>query len=165
LKNPTLKSALVFLVLLIVICLILYPAAVKENVINQFVVMICSQAACLIKLLGLEVYSRDTSIMGAGFSVDVKNGCNAIYEISLFICAVAAYPSGLKYKLSGVAVGSLIIYVFNLLRVVVLFLTGLYHRELFKMVHDHVSQSLFIFLVVVLWLLWASKTEKRIGKE
>jgi exosortase/archaeosortase family protein len=138
LKKHTLKSALMFLALLIVVCLILYPPAVREKVIGPFVVIICNQAAWLINLFGLEVHAHNTNIVGSGFSVDIKNGCNAVYEISLFLCAVFVYPSGVKYKLLGMAVGSLIIYSFNLLRVVSLFLVGVYHKELFNMVHNHV---------------------------
>ncbi|MBN1906176.1 MAG: exosortase H [Deltaproteobacteria bacterium] len=158
--NPTLKSAFIFITLLIIVCLCLYPLPVREKLINPFVRVICEQASYLINLFGTDVFSRDTIIIGSGFSVDVKDGCNAVYEISLFICAVLAYPSRLKYKLLGIACGSLIIYLFNLIRIVVLYMTGKYYNNIFKMVHDHVSQSLFIFLVVVLWLLWASGAKK-----
>jgi exosortase H (IPTLxxWG-CTERM-specific) len=164
-KNPTLKSALMFLVLLIVVCLILYPPGVRENVIEPFVVIICKQAAFFINLFGQEVYVHSTSIIGSGFSVDVKNGCNAVYEISLLICAIVVYPSRIKYKLLGILIGSMFVYVFNLLRVIGLFLTGVYDKDLFNMVHNHVSQSLFIFVVVVFWLLWASRTRERIHRE
>lgn len=162
LYNPTLKSAFIFISLLFAVCIILYPLSVKENVINPFVEMICKQAAYLINLFGTDVFSNNTSIIGGGFSVDVKNGCNAVYEISLFICAVLAYRSRFRYKLLGILCGSLIIYIFNLTRIVVLYMIGIYYNNHFEMVHEHVSQSLFIFLIVVLWLLWASGTKKRI---
>jgi exosortase family protein XrtM len=165
LKNHTLKSALMFLALLIVVCLILYPPAVNKNVIEPFVVMLCKQAAYLINLTGTGVHVHSTHIMGANFVVDVKNGCNAVYEISLFVCAVAVYPAGIMHKLKGIIIGSALLYIFNLTRIVILFLTGVYHKDFFNMVHNHVSQSLFIFLMVVFWLFWASRAGEKISTE
>jgi len=156
LKNSILKRGWFFILLLIAICLVLHPVRIRQIVIEPFTATICGQAAWLIRLGGVDAHSHHTALWGAGFSVDVKDGCNAIYEIGIFVCAVFAYPSTLRHKFLGIAGGSSVIYALNMVRVVSLFLIGVYHRSLFKMVHDHVSQGLFIFFVVILWIFWAS---------
>ncbi len=161
-KNPKTRSALIFLGLLMAVCLILYQLPARKHFIEPFTAIICKQAVWLLNLLGVAANSDQIRILGAGFSVTLKAGCNAVYEIALFVCAVVAYPSEIKKKLFGVFIGSSIIYVFNLIRVILLFLTGVYFNSLFNMVHDHVSQTIFIFFVVVLWLFWASSAQKRI---
>ena len=163
LRSPALRGGLIFISLLILFCIILYPVSVREHVTKPFTSFIALQAAWLIKFIGITVYSHGASITGKGFSVEIKNGCNAIYEISLFISAVIAYPSSLKYKFFGLAVGATVIYIFNLLRVIILFIIGVYYQGFFKMVHDHISQNIFIFFVVILWVFWASAAGNRIS--
>jgi exosortase H (IPTLxxWG-CTERM-specific) len=155
-QNAALRGTALFLGLLIAFWLTLHQQSVRERLATPFTAVIASQAAWIIDLIGVEAHHDGVSIYGDGFSVDVKDGCNAVYEIGLFLSAVIATPSSPKHKLLGAIAGPTAIYLFNLLRVVALFLTGVYCKELFSVVHDHASQSILIFFVVVLWLLWAS---------
>ena len=45
--------------------------------------------------------------------------------------------------------------VLNLIRIVTLFLIGVYFRKFFHMMHIDVWQALFILLTISLWFLWA----------
>lgn len=42
------------------------------------------------------------------FSVEIKNNCNAIYEIGLYASAVFAYPATLTERTLGFAMGSIL---------------------------------------------------------
>jgi exosortase H (IPTLxxWG-CTERM-specific) len=165
LKNPILVRAALLVGLLAGFSLALSPLSAKEHFSDPFTAGICRQAVWIINLFGINASQRDTAISGVAFSVDVKAGCNAIYEICLFVSAVIVYPSTLRQRFLGILYGVVIIYGFNLLRVVALFLIGAYDRNLFNMVHSHVSQALFIFLVVVLWLFWQTTARERTHQE
>lgn len=118
---------------------------------------IASQAAWLLKTAGMKVSASGSFISGNGFAVDIKYGCNAVYEMLVFAAATAAYPLKIEDRCTGVILGMAVIYAMNLLRVAALFLTGVFSPFLFGIVHEHVAQALFILLMVVLWVLWASR--------
>lgn len=55
------------------------------------------------------------------------------------------------------------IYALNMFRVAALFLTGVFSPFLFKILHEHVAQALFILLMVILWVLWVSRSNGGVG--
>ena len=123
---------------------------------------IASQATWILKVLGMDVYSRGVSISGEGFSVEILGNCNAIFETMLFLSAIIAFPSSLKEKAIGGIFGTIFIYLLNLVRVVVLFLIGVYAPQYFDESHVYVSQTIFIVMVAIFWLLWIGKGVKSI---
>jgi exosortase/archaeosortase family protein len=48
----------------------------------------------------------------------------------------------------------LLLLILNLVRIVSLFLIGVYSPRIFALTHIDVWQALFIFLAVLLWILW-----------
>jgi exosortase/archaeosortase family protein len=48
----------------------------------------------------------------------------------------------------------LLLLILNLVRIVSLFLIGVYFHRIFDLTHIDVWQALFIFLAVLLWILW-----------
>ena len=118
----------------------------------------------ILGLLGQDVTVRDTSISSPAFSVTVKQGCDAIEPTALFICAVLAFPAPFASKIPGIIVGALFLAVLNLIRIVTLFLTGVYFPNAFQFMHIEVWQVIFIPLAVlfwILWLLWATQSQIR----
>lgn len=164
-QNTTLRSAALFIGLLVAFWLIFHRHSLIEHVTGPFAAFIASQGAWIIDHLA-QVPARHygAQIYGGGFGVDIRDGCNVVYEIWLFISAIIATPAPMNHKFFGIIVGAIIIYAFNLLRVVVLFVTGLYHKAFFNQVHDHVSQSMLIFVVLILWLFWASFASRRASR-
>ncbi|GAG21353.1 unnamed protein product [marine sediment metagenome] len=53
-------------------------------------------------------------------------------------------------------IGCSLLLVLNLVRIVTLYLTGLYYRSLFDMMHLDVWQAAFIVLAILFWAGWAS---------
>lgn len=157
LKHPITRFCLLFLLLLVVFSFLLSLEPVKQYFYNPVTALIASQAAWLLKILGLKVHASGITISGEGFSVKILANCNAIFEIMLFLSAVIAFPALMKEKLIGGAVGIAFIYLLNLLRVVLLFLVGVYSPQFFEETHIYVTQSLFIVMVAIFWLFWAGK--------
>jgi len=86
-----------------------------------------------------------------GFSVEIKNNCNAIYEIGLYASAIFAYPAILTRTL-GFAIGSALLYLVNLLRVLSLIGIGRYFPGGFQIAHIYLWQAPFLALVAACWL-------------
>lgn len=160
LKNRGLCGGLIFLGILLSCCWLLSHNYVVRFLELNFTAGIATQAAWLLKLLGINVISTGISVTGHGFSVDIKYGCNAIYEILIYIAAMVAYPLRMKEKITGIIIGVVFIYILNLFRVIVLFWTGMHFPDVFKALHEHIGQSIFIFFLVFLWIFWVTRLNR-----
>ena len=125
--------------------------------------IIAKIASHILSFIGVSAQYHKNSIIGKSFSVDIGSGCIAFYEVVVFAAAIIAYPSKIKDKIGGVIAGSIAILTTNLIRVIILFLSGIYFPSIFNILHDHVAQALFILFMVVLWITWVGKTNARIS--
>ncbi len=94
-------------------------------------------------------------------SINVERGCDAVEPTALFISAVLASPVPWMSKFPAVVVGTLILAVVNVVRIVSLFLSAVYWRAAFDILHLDVWQAAFILLAIVMWALWASWAVRR----
>ncbi len=89
-------------------------------------------SGALLLAIGQDVRMTGTLIKGASFAVNIRNGCNGLEAMVIFIAAVIAFPaSSLTRRALGTILGILFIYAINLLRVVGLYLTGRYLPQFF----------------------------------
>ena len=116
--------------------------------------LIARTSGYVLALLGQEITVRGASIDSPRFSATIIRGCDAVEAISLYVCAVLAFPLPFLKKLIGVTVGALLLLILNLVRVVSLCMIGAYSRRMFDLMHIDVWQALFIFFAVLLWILW-----------
>ncbi len=74
--------------------------------------------------------------------------------MALYIAGIVAFPALLKKKFTGLIVGLLVIFFLNIVRIVALFLTGIYMPSLFEAMHVEVWQVIFILVAIALWFIW-----------
>lgn len=160
LKHPITRFCLLFLGLLVCFSIILSQRPVEKLFSTPFTTVIASQAAWILKAIGMDVHASGVSISGEGFSVEILGNCNAIFETMLFLSAIIAFPASIKEKALGGGLGTIFIYLLNLIRVVVLYLIGVYAPNYFDESHVYVSQTIFIVMVAMFWLLWIEKGVK-----
>lgn len=110
-----------------------------------------------LNLIGTSTHVRGTILASDSFAVNVVAECTAVGPLVLFIGAVIAYPASYSAKALGVALGLVILTVFNLVRIVSLFLIGAAYPEYLEIAHLLVWQTAIILLAIVLWLVWVEK--------
>jgi exosortase/archaeosortase family protein len=110
--------------------------------------------------MGAHSWVSGASVGIPGFAVEIKNNCNAIYEIGLYAAAVFAYPATWRLRTLGVAIGALLLYLANLLRVLALIGLGRYFPGGFQLAHLYLFQALFLALVAACWLSWLSRIRR-----
>lgn len=96
-------------------------------------------------------------IRSGTFTLEIKEGCEGIEGMLLIIAAICAFQMGVKEKISGVLAGILIIYLFNLLRIIVFYYTIKYKPDIFDVMHMYIGQSVIIFVGVLFFIMWISK--------
>jgi exosortase/archaeosortase family protein len=116
--------------------------------------------AGILRLLGVEASSVGATISSPRFSVRIWAGCDALEPFGLYAAAVIASPVPILFRFVGVFGGALIFFLINQIRIVSIFLVGIHAPGSFETVHLDVWQTAFVFLVVIVWLLWAQWTSR-----
>jgi len=130
---------------------------VNDHVIEPFTGGIARASGATLNLLGQNVTMQGTVIRNSRFAVNIRNGCNGVEAMLIFLAAVLAFPASWKSRLAGLGLGILAIQVVNLIRVVALFLTGIYFPKIFDTSHTVIWQTIVILFGVVLWIFWANR--------
>ena len=110
-----------------------------------------------LRLVGIHASSSGPVVTLSSFAVEIRNNCNAIYEVGLYTAAVWAYPATRRDRLIGTLVGASVLYVVNLLRIVTLLAVGLLYRSWFEATHLYAWQALFLLAVATCWIAWVSR--------
>lgn len=101
-------------------------------------------------------------IINGKFVARVIEGCNAISIIILFIAFIVAFAGRWKTTLFYCFAGSIIVYAFNLIRIVILAI-GLYHYPWRQdILHTVIFPMLIYGMVFLLWMIWVNRFSKNI---
>ncbi len=90
----------------------------------------------------------------------IVEGCNAVSVIILFASFIIAFSGKLKTTLLFILIGSLLIYILNVIRIALL--TVLLYRfpENEHILHGVVFPLIIYGLVFILWIFWVNKFSK-----
>lgn len=94
---------------------------------------------------------------GAGFAVEMRDGCNAVNVTILLWSAVLAFPAPPKQKALGLLAGSLIIQILNIVRFVSLYYIGQYSLTWFDFAHGYLWETLLVLDTMVVFWLWVNR--------
>lgn len=130
---------------------------VNDHVIEPFTGWIARASGVSLNFLGQGVTREGTALRSARFAVNIRNGCNGVEAMVIFLAAVVAFPAPWRARGIGLLLGVLVIQAVNLVRVIALFLTGAYFPAWFDSSHTVIWQGLVILTAVLLWIYWARR--------
>jgi archaeosortase B (VPXXXP-CTERM-specific) len=108
----------------------------------------------LMSLFTSEVQRTGTLLSFGTFSIDIVVECTGTHEALILTAAVVAFHASWKKKLIGLLLGALLIFGFNLLRILLLLVVGRYWPSTFHFLHIYFWQATMILMVASVWLLW-----------
>jgi exosortase H (IPTLxxWG-CTERM-specific) len=159
-KKPVFYFCMVFCAVLMTISILLRLDFFQTHLLTPHLKQIAVLCSTAIHTLGTSCDVSDTSILSDKFSINIVPGCDSIYPTALLWAALIAYPATWKSKLLGMAGGTVVLFIINILRVLSMFYVGRAFPSLFEFVHVYAWQALFILLTLALWLLWAVKVAR-----
>jgi exosortase/archaeosortase family protein len=112
----------------------------------------CLRAALAV-LTGSAAVNGDT-VSAAGISFSIISDCTPLLPTSLFFSACLAFPAGWRWKAAGVAGSAALLWVYNLIRVLVLFWVKARWPGAFDFVHVYLWQTATLIVVFLLFVLW-----------
>jgi len=107
----------------------------------------------------LNLFSYNTTVNGNtlgndNFTINIEAGCDGVGPMILFWTTIAVFPVKWAYKWKGLLYGTIFLFALNTIRVITLFLAGVYVRSIFEFLHVEVWQILFIAMTIFVWLIW-----------
>ncbi len=108
-------------------------------------------------VMGFRVTLDGLNLTSGDFAVEVSPACSGAVPSMIYLAAVFAYPATTRAKVVGTGIGLGIIHSANLVRVVSLFLIGLFANQYFHDTHVYVAQALVVAIAVATWLFWAGR--------
>ncbi len=131
----------------------------EANIDKKMVYITITISEKIIRILGYEVYTdgdRQLYIDGSS-GIWIGDNCNAITLIALFAGFIIAYPGNVIRKLWFIPLGSLIIFVLNVIRMVVLTIIDTYSRAWTEFNHTYTFNIIIYGVIFILWIYWAKK--------
>ena len=89
-----------------------------------------------------------------GFAVEIIDECTGLLEIVIFMAAVLSFGTTIRKKALGLLLGIPAIYLFNVLRIIVLVLVGAYWPGAFDFMHTYFWQVTLILMIGSVWVGW-----------
>jgi len=129
--------------------------------------IVAQQSADLLQTLGYEAqvlpHPDEASMklfINEKYVARVIEGCNSVSVIILFMAFILAFSGRFKTTIIYLLAGSVLIYVVNLFRVVILSV-GLFHYPWRKdILHTVIFPAIIYGMVCLLWVVWVNRFSK-----
>jgi exosortase/archaeosortase family protein len=146
---------------LMVFYILYYNPALQDKFFFHVVNVYASLSSKILNVFGYGTAVLNDTIYSSHFSVGIKKGCDALEPMALVTAGMIAFPSSLSWKIKGLLGALSFLFILNLIRIVSLFLTGIYSPRFFETMHVDVWQILFILLGIGCWMIWVRKVVKK----
>lgn len=153
-KKPFLRFALWFGLLMGLFYLFTLTMLYDKYIAAIYLNLNARAAGWVIGLFGFDVRVLENNLIGPGFSLNIKRGCDASGPIALFVAGVLAFIGSWRSKIIGIILGVTLLIILNFVRIITLFFIQHYLPDLFHFIHVDVWQALFVFISLILWIVW-----------
>ena len=159
-KGPVFKFVVLFGILLGLFHLVRSTQFVTDTVWPAHLRFVTRASGAVLNVFEDSLRVSGYSISSPRYSLTIARGCDAFEPCALFVSGVLAFPAPWLSKLPGMLIGTLSIMVLNLVRIVTLFYVGAFWPRAFHIMHVDVWQTLFIFLAILFWTVWALRASR-----
>lgn len=114
------------------------PTSLAAGVLTSYVHGVARVAAGALSLMDSSIQLREETLILGRFPLRIVLDCTALDVQALYLAAVLSFATGWPSKLVGALSGLLFLSFANLLRIVVLYLTGVHAPVRFDLMHEDV---------------------------
>lgn len=131
----------------------LHGTSAEYVVIHDFTVR---PAAAIVNSLTPSVGVRSVgfSLEAPGGGLNIENGCEGLEAFFLLFAAFIVSPMRGRYRLGGLALGMVLVFAVNELRIVALFYAARADRALFDPLHADVAPVLVVLILCAYFYAW-----------
>ncbi len=125
---------------------------------------VANQTYKLGQFLGIDTYTGQHEselsmkfFIGDVYALRIVEGCNSIGVIILFLTFIIAFSGSLKATIIFGIIGSVIIYVVNLFRILILGVLLSKYPEYLYFMHSILFPAVIYGTTFILWIIWVNK--------
>jgi exosortase H (IPTLxxWG-CTERM-specific) len=119
-------------------------------------------SGAVLEATGVPSQRHGTTLLFERGGMEIISECSAIYVAILFTAGVLAFPTTLRARLQGLAIGLPILFAVNILRLVSLGALIRHRPALMPLFHEYLWQVFFILVVAGLYLAWIERIVPRV---
>lgn len=129
-----------------------------------------SALGAVVSVLAPDARTEGADVSARGLHFEIVGDCTPLMPAIVLAAACLSFPARWRWRLAGVLGGSVVLWIYNQLRLVVLFAVGWQWPAAFEFVHVYLWQTftlIVVFLLFVAWLRLQSSpaTESRAATE
>lgn len=143
-----------FVLYLGIFFLLLTSSFGQSQVVHPFTRGVAYLSAAILRILGMPVISKGTSIIGSSFQMRVAAGCEGIPVIVLIVVGMLATPASWMYRTIGIALAGTLLYIINLSRAVSLFVIAVWRPQWFDFAHVYLWQTVVVLATLAIFMVW-----------
>jgi exosortase/archaeosortase family protein len=110
--------------------------------------------AAVAHLLRMEYVAAGSYVTLAGATLDIVSDCTPLMPTLALWCAILAFPARWTWKALGMSAGALLLWIYNLSRVLALALVLRHHPAWFEFVHAYLWQTATLGIVLLMFIGW-----------
>jgi len=160
--KPALRFLLIFLSVYFVLNLVygiwIETLGSRPDAATQWV---STQSAAIVRAMGGQAQAIPNPdgptirvVSGDRIILNVFEGCNGVNVFIVFLAFVLAFGGSLKKMLWFIPLGIVVIHIFNLLRILLLYVLSSNHSTYFYYFHKYFFTAVIYLAVFFLWWLW-----------
>lgn len=136
--------------------LLVYREDLIGRLLGPWVELTARMTVAWLHLLGVEALRAGGQIHHpGGFAYEIYYRCTAVLPAALLAALTFASTASLSRQVIGMTLGVSVLIAVNLVRLVHLFLLGVYRPALFEVTHGVVWELILIMTTLGLWWLWS----------
>jgi exosortase family protein XrtM len=139
----------------------------RGSEIERFVIDVAtvSPAAWVISALQPEhsVSAQGHSLVSPTSRLNILNGCEGLETLFMLIAAFVAYPFSWRARLVGLLMGTVLVFVLNQARIVLLWQSFLHNRALFSALHGTVLPLVMVACCLFFFMVFIARHEVQPG--
>ena len=113
------------------------------------------------RLFGVASSGAESDIVIAGVSVQIVPDCTPLMPTAALWIAIAAFPARWRWKFGGLLAGAVLLWLYNMARILALVPVLAYRPQLFDFIHVYLWQTVTLLVVFALFLLWLKFQQPR----
>jgi exosortase/archaeosortase family protein len=135
---------------IVTLVLLSFFPAIDRWAVNRTV----SSLLFVTRLFGLASGAVAGSISIAGVPLEIVPDCTPLMPTAALWIAIAAFPASWRSRLTGLAAGAALLWLYNVGRILALVPVLAHKPQLFEFIHVYLWQTVTLLVVFALFLLW-----------
>ncbi len=139
-----------------VLFLVVYRDDLLGRLLSPWEELTAQMTLVLLHFLKVEAVRLGSQIYHpGGFAYEINYRCTAVLVAAILAVLTAATPASVRSKLVGLCVGIPVLVGLNLIRLIQLFHTGVFHPALFELAHGLVWELILMLATLGIWWRWS----------